>query len=121
MLIVPNGDRLTVEAKINPSDIDQVRPGQSATLRLTTFNQRTTPEIEGEVLNISPDLAADQRTGATYYTMRMAMKFGTRQLEPLHLVPGMPVETFVKTTQRIVLSYLTKPFADQLQRAFRER
>jgi HlyD family secretion protein len=56
MLIVPNGDRLTVEAKINPSDIDQVRPGQSATLPLTAFNQRTTPEIESEALNISPDL-----------------------------------------------------------------
>ena len=72
MLIVPDADNLTVEAKVNPQDIDQVQPGQIALLRLSAFNQRTTPEIYGTVTRISADASTDQRTGQTYYTIRIA-------------------------------------------------
>ena len=66
MMVVPDADNLTVEAKINPQDIDQLRLGQKALLRFTTFNQRTTPEIFGAVTRISADITTDQRSGAAF-------------------------------------------------------
>lgn len=122
MLIVPDADNLTVEAKVNPQDIDQLRIGQTALLRFTTFNQRTTPEIDGTVARISADISTDQRTGLSYYTVRIGLPpQEVARLGDVKLVPGMPVEAFVQTGQRTVLSYLIKPFYDQLTRAFREK
>ncbi len=122
MLIVPDADNLTVEAKVNPQDIDQLRIGQTALLRFTTFNQRTTPEINGTVARISADISTDQRTGLSYYTVRIGLPpQEVARLGDVKLVPGMPVEAFVQTGQRTVLSYLIKPFYDQLTRAFREK
>ena len=122
MLIVPEADALTVEAKLAPQDIDQVRVGQSAGLRFSAFNQRTTPELEGTVSRVSADLATDQRTGASYYVVRIALsEKEIARLEGLRLVPGMPVEAFIRTGERTVLSYVAKPFMDQLNRSFRGR
>jgi HlyD family secretion protein len=122
MLIVPDADNLTVEAKVNPQDIDQVRPGQIALLRLSAFNQRTTPEIYGTVTRISADATTDQRTGQTYYTIRIAMPGDeVAKLGEVRLVPGMPVEAFVQTGDRTMISYLVKPLHDQLMRMFREK
>ncbi len=122
MMIVPDADNLTVEAKINPQDIDQLRVGQKALLRFTTFNQRTTPEIFGEVTRISADISTDQRSGATFYTIRIGLSAKEiARLGEVRLVPGMPVETFVQTGDRTVMSYLIKPMYDQLSRAFREK
>jgi HlyD family secretion protein len=122
MLIVPEADNLTVEAKVNPQDIDQLKIGQTALLRFTTFNQRTTPEINGTVTRISADISTDQRTGLSYYTVRVGLPpQEVARLGEVKLVPGMPVEAFVQTGQRTVLSYLVKPFYDQLTRAFREK
>lgn len=122
MLIVPDADNLTVEAKVNPQDIDQLKIGQTALLRFTTFNQRTTPEINGMVTRISADISTDQRTGLSYYTVRIGLPpEEVARLGDVKLVPGMPVEAFVQTGQRTVLSYLVKPFYDQLTRAFREK
>lgn len=122
MLIVPAADNLTVEAKVNPQDIDQLKVGQTALLRFTTFNQRTTPEINGTVERISADISTDQRTGLSYYTVRIALPpQEVARLGDVKLVPGMPVEAFVQTGERTVLSYLVKPFYDQLTRAFREK
>ena len=73
MLIVPEADVLTVEAKLAPQDIDQVQVGQSAVLRFSAFNQRTTPELNGVVSRVSADLTTDQRTGAAYYTVRITL------------------------------------------------
>ena len=101
MLIVPDADNLTVEAKVNPQDIDQVRIGQIALLRFSAFNQRTTPEIYGTVTRISADAATDQRTGQTYYTIRIAMPAEeVAKLGEVKMVPGMPVEAFVQTGDR---------------------
>jgi HlyD family secretion protein len=122
MLIVPNADNLTVEAKVNPQDIDQVKVGQTALLRLSAFNQRTTPEIYGTVTRVSADTASDQRTGQTYYTIRIAMPAEqVATLGEVKIVPGMPVEAFVQTGDRTMISYLVKPLQDQLMRMFREK
>ncbi|HKY85422.1 MAG TPA: HlyD family type I secretion periplasmic adaptor subunit, partial [Pseudorhodoplanes sp.] len=122
MMVVPDADNLTVEAKINPQDIDQLRLGQKALLRFTTFNQRTTPEIYGEVTRISADITTDQRSGAAFYTVRIGMSAAEiARLGDVRMVPGMPVETFVQTGDRTVMSYLVKPLFDQLSRAFREK
>jgi HlyD family secretion protein len=122
MLIVPDADALAVEVKITPRDIDQVYVGQTATMRFAAFNQKTTPEIDGEVGVVSADLTQEQRTGASYYTARILLrpeelaKFGSAKL-----VPGMPVDVFIKTPARTALSYLIKPLQDQAERAFKER
>ena len=122
MMIVPEADNLAVEAKTNPAEIDQLQVGQRALLRFTNFNQRTTPEIYGVVTRISADTSTDQRSGASYYTIRIGMPAEeVAKLGDVKLVPGMPVETFVQTGDRTVISYLAKPFTDQLKRAFREK
>lgn len=122
MLIVPETDNLMVEAKVNPHDIDQVQVGQSAVLRFSAFNLRTTPEISGTVTRVSADTTTDQRTGQNYYTTRIAMpKKEIAKLGDVKLIPGMPVEAFVQTGERTVMSYLMKPLQDQFTRAFREK
>lgn len=122
MLIVPEADKLTVEAKVSPQEIDQLQLGQKALLRFTTFNQRTTPEIYGTITRISADITTDQRTGLSYYTVRMGLPpEEVARLGEVKLVPGMPVESFVQTGERTVISYLVKPLYDQLTRAFREK
>ena len=122
MLIVPASERLTVEARVAPQDIDQVRVGQAAALRFSAFNQRTTPEINGFVSRLSADVTTEQRTGTAYYTARIAITPDElARLGEVRLVPGMPVETFIKTADRTVGSYLVKPLFDQVARAFRER
>ena len=92
MLIVPKADALTVEARIQPQDIDQVRLGQKAVLRFSAFNQRTTPELTGEVSRVSADVSQDAKTGATFYTIRVHVpEAELARLSGLKLVPGMPV------------------------------
>jgi HlyD family secretion protein len=121
MLIVPHSEALTVEAKVSPADIDQLQIGQIAALRFSAFNQQTTPELFGNVSRIAADLTEDQRSGASYYVVRIAIDADSlRQLQGLKLVAGMPVEVFIQTGSRNVLSYLIKPLEDQAARAFRE-
>jgi len=122
MLIVPSADNLIVEAKFAPQDIDQVKVGQRAVLRFTSFNQRTTPELNGVVTRVSADTTVDQRTSAPYYTLRISLsRDEIARLGEVTLVPGMPVESFIQTGERKVISYLMKPLSDQVMRAFRER
>src|SRR5664280_1888459 len=121
MLIVPEADKLTIEARVNPQDIDKVQLGQIAALRFSAFNVRTTPEIFGTVSRVSADTTTDQRTNQSYYTIRIAMPpEQVTRLGDVKLVPGMPVEAFVQTGDRTVISYLMKPLSDQINRAFRE-
>ncbi|MQW85607.1 HlyD family type I secretion periplasmic adaptor subunit [Sinorhizobium saheli] len=122
MLIVPDADTLTVEARIAPQDIDQLLVGQSALLRFTAFNQRSTPEIPGVVSLIAADVTRDQRTNEHYYVVRvMPDPSKVESLGSMALVPGMPVEVFIKAGERKVISYLTKPLTDQMMRAFRDQ
>lgn len=121
MSIVPVSDRLAVEARIAPQDVDQVRTGQPALLRLTAFNAHTTPEIAGTVTQVAADLTQDPRTGLSYYLVRIALAPGAAErLAPNLLLPGMPAEVFITTGARTALSYLVKPLHDQIKRSFRE-
>ena len=121
MMIVPEADNLTVEARIEPQKIDQVHIDQDATLHFSAFNQRTTPEINGVVIEVSPDLTQDTKTGVSYYRIRVRMSSSElARLGKRRLVPGMPVEVFVKTESRSMLSYLVKLLTDQIMKAFRE-
>jgi HlyD family secretion protein len=122
MLIVPQTDDLQVEAKVNPQDIDKLQVGQKTLLRLSAFNQRTTPELNGFVSRVSPDVTTEQRTGQSYYTIRVSMPpQEIARLGDVKLIPGMPVEAFVQTGERTLISYLMKPLSDQLMRTFREK
>ena len=122
MMIVPQADDLQVEAKVDPKDIDKLQIGQKTLMRLTAFNQRTTPELNGLVTRVSPDVTTEQRTGQSYYTIRVSLPPAeVARLGAVKLIPGMPVEAFVQTGDRTMLSYLLKPFNDQLMRSFRER
>jgi HlyD family secretion protein len=122
MLIVPDADTLMVEAKVNPQDIEQVQLNQKTILRFTAFNLATTPEIEGQVSTISADVSSDQRTGQSFFTIRISIRPDELlRLRNSRLVPGMPVECFIQTGERTVVSYLLKPLRDQLMRTFREK
>ncbi|MCS3445584.1 MULTISPECIES: HlyD family type I secretion periplasmic adaptor subunit [Bradyrhizobium] len=123
MMIVPKADDLSVEAKVNPQDIDKLQVGQKTVLRLSAFNQRTTPELNGVVTRVSADVTTDQRTGQSYYTIRVSMppEEVARLGSEVKIIPGMPVEAFVQTGDRTMLSYLMKPMSDQFMRSFREK
>ncbi|PWJ87662.1 HlyD family secretion protein [Mesorhizobium loti] len=120
MQIVPDADDLVVEVRLLPQDIDQIHVGQEAHLRFSAFNQRTTPELRGVVSRISADLIAEPRTGQGYYIARISLADGESGNLEQKLIPGMPVEAFIQTGDRTVLSYLTKPLVDQIERAFRD-
>jgi HlyD family secretion protein len=122
MLIVPDGDTLIIEAKIAPQEIDQVRPGQPAVVRFPAFNQRTTPELNGEVVRIAADVTQDDKKNESYYSVRIRI-FDTelQRLDGQKLLAGMPVEAFLQTEPRTAISYLIKPMQDQIARAFRGR
>ncbi|KAA9384244.1 HlyD family type I secretion periplasmic adaptor subunit [Neorhizobium galegae] len=121
MLIVPEDDDLALEVQIAPRDIDQIQLGHKAVLRMSAFNLRTTPELKGYVDRIAADLTVDERTGRSYYLVRISVPHAEiRKLEDLSLVPGMPAEAMIRTGDRTALSYLVKPLSDQINRAFRE-
>ncbi len=120
--LVPEGDTLVIEARLSPNDIDQVEPGQSAVVTFPAFNRRTTPQLNAEVVTVSPDLSRDEKTGAAYFTARLKLKDGeAARLGDKNLLPGMPAEVFIATGDRTVISYLVKPLADQVRRTFREQ
>lgn len=121
MDIVPQVNYLTIEARVAPQDIDQISIGQEATLRLSAFNRNTTPELTGALIRISPDLETDERTGLSFY--RAGIQIPPEQLDRLAgliLLPGMPVEAFIRVSDRTVFSYFAKPIRDHASRVFRE-
>lgn len=122
MLIVPDEEQLIVEARVPPQEIDQVRVGQPAMLRFAAFNQQTTPQLAGEVVHIGADVSQDDRASAPYYSVRIRVpERELARLGGLTLLAGMPVEAFLQTAPRTVASFLVKPLADQVERAFRGR
>lgn len=122
MLIVPYNEELQIEARVSPTDVDQLFIGQKAVVRVQAGNQRTTPEITGTVSRIAADVIREQQTGAIYYTIRITTPQSERvKLGDLKILSGMQAETFLQTAQRTPLEYLAKPMLDQFNRAFRER
>lgn len=121
MEIVPTSDRLTIEARVSPYDIDQLSPGQAATLRFSAFNNQTSPELNGVLAQISAERVTDEKSGTSFYKVRVEVEDKEmKRLGDLKLLPGMPVEVFIQTSERSLLSYITKPLRDQFSRAFRE-
>ncbi|WP_407160311.1 HlyD family type I secretion periplasmic adaptor subunit [Bradyrhizobium sp. STM 3557] len=121
MEVVPDSDELQVEAHVQPKDIDHVHMGQAAFVRFSAFNQRTTPQLSGQVSFVSPDITTDQKSNSTFYTVRIVMSEDERhRLGSSQLIPGMQAEVFVQTGKRTMLSYLMKPITEQLHRAFVE-
>lgn len=121
MLIVPENDKLVVDAVIEPQEIEHVRLGQKAEVRFSAFADRNLKDSIGEVTIISPDLIEDQATHRRFYKIKLSV---TPPLghdgKPLTLVPGMPAEAYLIKGDRTVLAYLVKPIRDQMQRVFRE-
>lgn len=121
MLLAPDNRALTVEAKIATRNIDQVHVDQDVDIRFTAFDQRSTPEVQGKVLSVSPDAITEERTGAKYYPVRIRPEPESLvKLQGMKLYPGMPAEIFIKVADRSVISYLTKPLTDQMKHTFRE-
>jgi HlyD family secretion protein len=122
MEIVPDTEDLQLEARLQPQDIDHVRTGQTAFVRFSAFNQRTTPQLTGSVSYVSADTSHDQQTNASYFTVRVTLPDDERRkLAGQQLVPGMPAEVFMQTGSRTMMSYLFKPIVDQMRRAFIEQ
>ena len=120
--VVPEGAAFTVRARVAPTDVDQVRPGQPAALRFSAFSARTTPEYGGEVLRVSADALTDERSGLAWYEVEIAIgaPVGPQQDGALVLAPGMPVEAYLKTGDRSPLGWLVKPLTDYFARSLRE-
>jgi HlyD family secretion protein len=122
MLIIPHSDKLVVEAKIAPSDVDQIALGAPVSIRVMAGNQRTTPSVDGTVTYIAADLTKEQQSQLTYYVVRAAIRDDqVHRLGDLKLVPGMPAEVFIQTQDRTPLEFLIKPLSEQIARTFRER
>jgi HlyD family secretion protein len=122
MLIVPETDRLIVEVRIQPQDIDQVHAGLPTRVRFTAFNQRTTPELMGILYRVAGDVTKETQTGLSYFTGGVAIEEAElSKLHGLKLIPGMPADAFIKTGQRTFASYIVKPLTDQMLRSMRER
>ena len=119
--ILPTTEDLIIEARLSPLDKDVVRVGQSANLRFSALNTRTTPEIEARVTFVSPDRLIDQATQEPYFIARLEI---AEELPPAVAVeqisPGTPVEAFIRTGDRTFLEYLYKPITDSFSRSFRE-
>ena len=121
LYIIPQDRPLVIEAQIPPIHIDEVRVGQEVRLVFPAFSSRTTPELFGVVSVVSADAFNDQKTGATFYRAEIVLEAEDMvKLGDKELLPGMPVEAFIKTGDRSPMAYLLKPFTDYFQRAFRE-
>jgi HlyD family secretion protein len=128
MQIAPRTDPLIVEAKVTPSDIDQVETQAPVRVRVNAGNRRTTPDLDGTVTFVSPDLTSEPTATpialqrAQYYVVRVKLsEMAIKAAGDLQLVPGMPVEVYIRTQDRTPLDYLLKPLHEQLARTFRER
>jgi HlyD family secretion protein len=122
--VVPENAELKFEIRISPADIDQVKIGQPARVRLTSFNRTTTPELKAKVEMVSPASSRDPATGQEHFIGHVRLlpsDAGIVQNAGLKLVPGMPAEVFVSTQERTAASYLTKPITDQIHRAMKEK
>jgi HlyD family type I secretion membrane fusion protein len=121
MDIVPDEDELVIEARIRPLDIDVVRQGLPAIVRLVAYRQRTTPALDGIVTRVSADALMDPRTGEPYFLATVAVTPEELARVPsAALYPGMPVDVSIVTGERSLLAYLAQPFSDSLAAAFRE-
>lgn len=121
LYLVPQDRPLVISAQIAPIHIDEVHVGQPVRLTFPAFPHSTTPELTGTLSVLSADALTDQRSGQTYYRAEITLPQGeAARLGDLVLLPGMPVDAFIRTGARTPMAYLLKPFTDYFSRAFRE-
>lgn len=122
LYLVPQDRPLVIAAQVPPIHIDQLHVGQNVNLRFSALDQRTTPELVGQVVQISADAFTDEGTNVSYYRAEINLSEGEQDKLPegVRLIPGMPVEAFIRTADRTPMAYLIKPLADYFAKAFRE-
>lgn len=122
LYLVPQDRPLVIAAQVAPTDIDQLFTGQEVTLRFSALDQRSTPELFGHVTQVSADAFEDQGSGISYYRAEIELNPGEQGRLPAGtvLIPGMPVESYIRTADRSPLAYLVKPLTDYFNKAFRE-
>lgn len=122
LYVIPQDRPLVIAARVDPIHIDQVYVTQDVVLRFSAFDSRTTPELNGRVIQVSADSFTDERSQVPYYRteIQLSEEEYAKLPEGQALLPGMPVEAFIRTDDRSPLSYLVKPFTDYFTRAFRE-
>ena len=121
LYLVPQDRPLVISTRIAPTDVDEVFVGQSVTLRFPAFDMRSTPELFGQVRQVSADAFVDSASGASFYEAEIVLNEGeASRLGGETLLPGMPVEAFIRTEDRTPLTYLLRPLSDYFNRAFRE-
>jgi len=123
MEVVPSNQEYTIQARVQPQDIDRVSIGQIADVRLSAFNQQTADIIEGELVGLSADALVDEKSEERYYEAKVKITGAgksTMENQGMYLLPGMPAEVMIKTGERTALQYLLDPVTRMFQRAFRE-
>ena len=121
LYIVPQDRPLVIAANVSPINIDEISIGQPVSLRFPAFVSRTTPELFGQVTQISADALVDEASRTSYFRVEVILNPGeTDKMGTLELLPGMPAEVYIRTGDRSPLAYLTRPFTDYFTRAFRE-
>ncbi len=122
MNIVPQHEKLIIEAKIKPQDIDNVTVGMKSKIQLTAYKGKKVPRINGEVINVSPDIITNEHTRESYFLARVSIS--KKDIEKLkskvELYPGMPAQVFIITGSRSLISYMFTPISDSTYKAFRE-
>ena len=120
--IVPNDERLIIQARVKPTDIDIIHTGQQATVTFSALSQDGIPQIKGDVLTVSADTLSDERTGETYFLAEIEVPPET--LEEIgisgKLTPGMPADVMIATNSRTLLQYISRPLSGTFRKAFRE-
>lgn len=121
LYLVPQDRPFVIAARVPPIHVDEVRVGQEVALRFSALDSRTTPELFGQVARVSADALTDEATKAAYYRTEVMLEPGElAKLGGHAIIPGMPVEVFIRTGERTPLAYLVKPLAEYFNRAFRE-
>ncbi|MEL6957874.1 MAG: HlyD family type I secretion periplasmic adaptor subunit [Pseudomonadota bacterium] len=122
LFIVPQDRPLVIATQVSPTDVDAVNIGQEVGVRLSALDQRTTPELFGTVSLVSADAFTDDTTSASFYRAEVVLNEGELDRLPdgATLIPGMPVEAFIRTSDRTPISYLTRPLTDYITRTFRD-
>ncbi len=119
--LVPQNEKLIIEAKVQPEDIDSVYPGLDAEIRLTAYNRRLTPTVRGVVVYVSADSLVDADTGLAHYKARIELEPSSLHLlQDVELYPGMPAEVMIVTGKQSALDYMLAPLTERLARAFKE-
>ena len=122
MKIVPKTEALVIEARVVPTDVDEVAIGQEATVVLSAFDYKTTPQLKGEVSFVSAEASQDENTGQTYYSVKVSLSDEQMDRLPddIIVLPGMPAELYISTGGQTVVAYLMRPLTDQIRKAWRE-